>query len=83
MQYMKGPLTYAVQLQQLQQRGLYVADPARAIYFLERVGYYRLMGYLFPFRRMGSDDYNAGATFEDAVARYEFDHVYPCGWRAR
>ncbi|WP_345777442.1 Abi family protein [Luteibacter sp. dw_328] len=47
----------------------------RASYYLERVGYYRLMGYLFPFRRPGSDDYEAGATFEEAVARYEFDQV--------
>lgn len=75
MQYRKGPLTYAAQLQQLQLRGLHVADPVRASYYLERVGYYRLMGYLFPFRRPGSDAYEAGATFEEAVARYEFDQV--------
>ncbi|WP_456969691.1 Abi family protein [Luteibacter sp. HA06] len=75
-QYSKGPLSYAEQLQQLQQRGLHVADPGRALHYLERVGYYRLMGYLFPSRRLGSDDYGAGATFEDAVARYEFDQVF-------
>lgn len=74
-QYTKGPLTYAAQLQQLQQRGLQVTDPARATYYLERVGYYRLMGYLFPFRIPGSDEYKPGATFEEAVARYEFDQV--------
>lgn len=75
MQYTKGPLSYAAQLQQLQQRGLHVADPARAIYYLERVGYYRLMGYLFPFRLPGSDDYKPGASFEQAVQLYEFDQV--------
>ncbi|WP_043694407.1 Abi family protein [Luteibacter sp. 9133] len=75
MQYTKGPLSYAAQLQQLQQRGLHVADPARAIYYLERVGYYRLMGYLFPFRLPGSDNYKPGASFEQAVELYEFDQV--------
>jgi abortive infection bacteriophage resistance protein len=73
--YTKGPLTYAAQLQQLQQRGLQVADPARATYYLERVGYYRLMGYLFPFRMPGRDEYVPGSTFEEAVVRYEFDQV--------
>jgi abortive infection bacteriophage resistance protein len=73
--YTKGPLTYTAQLQQLQQRGLQIADPARATYYLERIGYYRLMGYLFPFRKPESDHYEPGASFEEAVARYEFDQV--------
>lgn len=74
-QYTKAALTFADQLQQLQRRGLQVADPAVATMHLERVGYYRLMGYLFPFRQPQSDDYQPGATFEAAVARYEFDQV--------
>jgi abortive infection bacteriophage resistance protein len=74
-QYTKGPLTFDDQLQQLQQRGLQVADPARATLYLERVGYYRLMGYLFPFRELASDDYRPGASFEAAIRFYEFDQV--------
>lgn len=73
--YQKGALTFADQLQQLQERGLQVAEPAGATLYLQRVGYYRLMGYLFPFRVPHSDDYQAGATFEAAVGFYEFDRA--------
>jgi abortive infection bacteriophage resistance protein len=74
-QYTKPALRYADQLRQLQKRGLQVRDPARATTYLERVGYYRLMGYLFPLRHPGSDDYVPGAAFETAIERYEFDQV--------
>lgn len=74
-QYTKGPLSIADQLQQLQQRGLRIADANRATLYLERVGYYRLMGYLFPLRQPNSDNYQPGATFEAAIDRYEFDQV--------
>jgi len=74
-QYTKPALTYADQLKQLQERGLQVCDPARATMYLERVGYYRLMGYLFPLRQPGRDDYLLGAAFETAIERYEFDQA--------
>jgi abortive infection bacteriophage resistance protein len=73
--YTKPALTYADQLRQLQERGLQVGDSAHATMCLERVGYYRLMGYLFPLRQPGNDDYLPGATFETAIERYEFDQV--------
>src|SRR5690606_14671929 len=44
---------------------------------LKRVGYYRLSGYLYPFRaRSGagrSDDFVAGTKLSYAVERYDFD----------
>lgn len=72
--YDKKPLTFADQLLQLQKRGLHVENPSHAMACLERIGYYRLMGYLYPMRRAHSDYYMDGATFDEAAARYTFDH---------
>jgi abortive infection bacteriophage resistance protein len=74
MQYKKVALTFAEQLTQLEKRGLAIEDAPGATRYLERVGYYRLMGYLHPLRKTGSDDFTADASFEAAVEVYEFDH---------
>ncbi|KAG9595405.1 hypothetical protein KCV01_g9926, partial [Aureobasidium melanogenum] len=71
--YTKEPLSFSDQLRLLQQRGLRIADPSQAMLYLERVGYYRLMGYLFPFRLPHSDHYGPDAAFEHAIAHYQFD----------
>lgn len=71
--YLKQALTFQAQLQQLQSRGLGIADLDTANRYLQRVGYYRLMGYLYPQRMPGSDQFLRGATFEEAVSLYEFD----------
>jgi abortive infection bacteriophage resistance protein len=73
MQYKKGAITFAEQLAQLEKRGLVVDDAPLAMHYLERVGYYRLMGYLYPFRKPDSDDFAVGASFKAAVDFYEFD----------
>ncbi|WP_278786928.1 Abi family protein [Actinomyces urogenitalis] len=72
------------QLNLLRNRGLAVADPARAIKDLKRIGYYRLSGYLYPLRRVEQqpgakrprrlDHYVDGAAFEDGVGLHDFDH---------
>lgn len=72
-QYVKPPLSFQAQLVQLQSRGLGISDVPRAERYLQRVGYYRLMGYLYPQREPNSDNFRAGSTFEDAVSLYEFD----------
>ncbi len=72
-QYLKPPLSIDAQLEQLQQRGLFIGDEARANRYLQRVGYYRLMGYLHTQRVPGSDNFRQNATFEDAISLYEFD----------
>lgn len=79
MQYTKGPLSFEAQLQLLQDRGMQIEDADRAMRCLERVGYYRLMGYFFPFRQPGSDDYVTGASFDRSLQLYEFDRVLR-GW---
>lgn len=50
MGYEKPWLSYEDQLTQLTDRGLLVTDRPKALEYLERIGYYRLSGYWFPFR---------------------------------
>jgi abortive infection bacteriophage resistance protein len=50
MSYDKPWKSYQDQLDQLIQRGLLVTDRAKALHYLERIGYYRLSGYWYPFR---------------------------------
>lgn len=74
--------SYADQLQILKDRGLLVGDDASALIDLERIGYYCLSGYWYPFRQhkaqpvglaFREDDFIVGSKFEDAVALYLFD----------
>nr|WP_238135605.1 Abi family protein [Xanthomonas fragariae] len=66
-------MDYAQQIRQLQCRGLAIVDPVKAELYLRKVGYYRLMGYLFPLRVAGSDTYLPGASIDTALRLYEFD----------
>lgn len=50
MQYTKPWKSFTEQLDQLIARGLEVTDKPRALDYLERIGYYRLSGYWYPFR---------------------------------
>lgn len=50
MSYTKPWKSYQAQLEQLKSRGMLVTDEAKALDKLERIGYYRLSGYWFPFR---------------------------------
>ncbi len=66
-------LSYDDQLSLLRRRGLIVSDPDEALSWLKRCGYYRLSGYLFPFRNEGSDGFLKGASFEHLKQLYAFD----------
>ncbi len=48
--YLKSWKSYQEQLDQLIARGMTVTDNAKALDYLERIGYYRLSGYWFAFR---------------------------------
>lgn len=73
------------QLQQLQSRGLQVSNPAAALDYLERLGYYRLSGYWYPMRGIDlaasmaqgravrQDRFSPDSRFEDVVRLYVFD----------
>lgn len=50
MAYPKPWLSYKEQLDQLIARGMQITDQAKALEYLERIGYYRLSGYWFAFR---------------------------------
>lgn len=72
MEYCKEPLSLEAQADRLLGRGL-VADRALLIQRLRAVNYYRLSGYLHPFRLPESDHYRDGTTLTDVWNRYCFD----------
>ena len=49
MHYTKPALSFDQQLDLLRQRGLSVADNARALHWLRQISYYRLSAYWLPF----------------------------------
>ncbi|MDQ7059257.1 MAG: Abi family protein [Ghiorsea sp.] len=79
--------SFGEQLAILKCRELQVDDDAKAFNYLERLGYYRLSGYLYPFRRFEVtkgkdgkligikqvDDFIDGTHFKDAVHLYVWD----------
>jgi len=85
MQALKPWLGFDQQLALLQLRGLQVEDPAAAVDYLERLGYYRLSGYWYALRDMDvaasiahgralrTNSFVDGSRFEDVVRLYVFD----------
>jgi abortive infection bacteriophage resistance protein len=80
MAYNKPWKSYPDQLEQLMQRGLIVTNQEKALNYLKRIGYYRLSGYWYPFRKRSSaggqavlDTFKDGASFQNAVDLYVFD----------
>lgn len=72
MNFTKLPLSFEEQAQRLLDRGL-IADKKTLIHRLSMVNYYRLSGYLYPFRQTESDDYAPGTSLELIWKRYCFD----------
>ena len=87
MTYSRPWLSYEQQLQQLKDRGMQVSDDAAALSYLERIGYYRLSAYWYPFRHfevvqdaeskrprsVSTDTFVANTHFTDAAELYLFD----------
>lgn len=73
----KAYRTYEEQVELLAGRGMTIGDRSKAIATLQRVNYYRLSGYWYPFRQqIGGhrvDDFYPGTSLDDVVALYEFD----------
>jgi abortive infection bacteriophage resistance protein len=78
--------SFAEQLELLKSRGLVVTDEAAALSYLERIGYYRLSAYWYPFRHfeyrqepdgniltIRQDNFVPDTQFLDAVNLYKFD----------
>lgn len=70
--YAKTPQTNEQIAVILKSRGL-TFDEAELLAFLAKVGYYRLKGYLVPFRQTGRVDFQSGADFAVVKAIYDFD----------
>jgi abortive infection bacteriophage resistance protein len=87
MSYARPWMSYADQLAQLERRGLEVGNRDAALSYLERIGYYRLSAYWYPFRvweihqdahtgklvNARTDRFIDGTHFLDAVHLYLFD----------
>lgn len=82
--YDKKFLDVPEQLALLRSRGMDIGDDARAAAALERIGYYRLSGYCYPFRKMllrlGQtppyeilDDFKPGSELRHVLDLYVFD----------
>ena len=86
MEYAKPWLSLDDQVSKLQSRGVLVGEQANAVAMLSRVGYYRLTGYLYPFRESMtsvdtegrshlhiSNHYQNGTSLEYASQLINFD----------
>ena len=75
MKFDKPALTLDQQLEKWQSRGLTIPDPAKALHYLEHIGYYRFSAYALPFQDPGHPDkhFRPGTTFEMVLSLYVFD----------
>lgn len=75
--YTKTPKTYDELIELLESRNLIIKDKERAKRKLESINYYRLSGYMLPYKKMvgGSitDNFRDGITWEKVYSLYLFD----------
>lgn len=76
--YTKPHLPFTAQVELLKSRGLIIDDEAQAEHLLSTIGYYRLSGYWYPFRRraggiLRDDHFTEGTTFRQVVRLYDAD----------
>ncbi|GIU51738.1 ABC transporter permease [Shewanella sairae] len=72
--FVKPPITFADQIQKLQQRGLIVSNRAEAEFYLSQLNYYRFAAYCLPFEQdHASHTFQANTKFEDVLNLYIFD----------
>lgn len=75
----KSWLSFHEQIDLLIDKGMLVDNPDAALSYLERVGYYRLSGYWYPFRQFNSNNssrlggFKEQTHFEHIVQLYVFD----------
>ena len=82
-EYNKPFRTQTELLEQLKRRGLLIQDEREAIAWLGKVNYYRMTGYLYPFRQFSTetsgeraqraDNFVQDASFEIVRDLYDFD----------
>ena len=59
----------------LQSRGLNISDTSKAEHYIERIGYYRLSAYMYPFLCTPKEmhKYKSNASFDKVMMLYRFD----------
>lgn len=75
MQYKKTPITIVKQIENLQAKGLEVANPEKAAHYLSNISYYRLRAYTYPFQdnSVDSHPFIKKVRFEEIIHLYVFD----------
>ena len=73
MKYSKSHLPYEDQVYLLILRGHACADRASTLFWLKRIGCYRLSAYFFPFKDAATGNFRPGTTFEQIIDLYRFD----------
>ena len=72
--YTKPPTSFADQVSLLEQRGLVIADKAKAEFYLSQLNYYRFAAYCLPYEQdHASHQFQAGTQFDDVFNLYVFD----------
>ena len=73
--YTKPAKSPADLVRQLKQRGLIIADEARAERYIDNIGYYRLSAYMYPFLSAPktAHQFKTGVTFDRVLRLYRFD----------
>lgn len=74
--YTKLPLSIAEQITKLKSQGLVINDETLAIKTLSEISYFRFVAYLRPMEAdKETHRFKPNATFENAIALYEFDNA--------
>lgn len=75
MKYSKPALSIADQIKLLESRNLKIADANRAGKYLSNISYYRLSGYMYPFKDLATGNFVGEITFEEIIDLYLFDRA--------
>jgi len=67
MKYSKPALTITDQIKLLESRNLKIADQNRAAKYLSNISYYRLSGYMYPFKDLATSNFVGDVTFEQII----------------
>jgi len=73
MKYTKPTLSIADQIKLIESRGLIITDQKKAEKYLSNISYYRLSGYMYPFKDLTTDNFVGDVTFEEIIDLYLFD----------
>ena len=73
MPYGKPWISYEEQLTTLKKRGLLITDEKAALSYLQRIGYYRLSGYWYPFRERSEECCDLTGKRDGSTTRVALD----------